>query len=411
MASLHLVVLIHGLLGNKNDMRSLRDTLEATGKFKTIIIESIRGVLTFDGISVNAWRVYRDLIEQLEGVSKLSIIGYSLGGLISRYLVGILEDSDFWGTTGIQAGFLATFATPHLGSRAWNVDFMSKMFNCGVSTLLGPTGRDLISDGRKGLLVGLADLSGPAMRGLGRFKLYLISNTVNDAAVPFWTSFITDEDSFECPPGVTFCNTPDSTKELTNSGSVEKSPEPRPLNLSLWPLHASFERTPMGYIVLTLFSIPAVPIALLLELCTLCAVVGLTIKGYVVEAWYKTFGRYHNQRAIDRLHTLFSSRRLTAPEVSNDEPTKNGESNVTTSTVAGDPNSPLVQPVTEAYSSKIVALSKVKKAQLRALNTLPWQKYAVRFEKKDAHAEIVNVPGKNGEGKALLEIICSQLPA
>lgn len=167
----------------------------------------------------------------------------------------------------------------------------------------------------------------------------------------------------------------------------------------------------MGYIVLTLFSIPAVPIALLLELCTLCAVVGLTIKGYVVEAWYKTLGRYHNQRAIDRLHTLFSSRRLTAPEVSDDEPTKNGESNVTTSTVAGDPTSPLVQPATEAYSSKIVALSKVKKAQLRALNTLTWQKYAVRFEKKDAHAEIVNVPCKNGEGKALLEIICSQLPA
>ena len=55
------------------------------------------GSLTYDGIEVGAERVAReieDLLEELgrDGyeITKFSVIGYSLGGLVARYAIGLL---------------------------------------------------------------------------------------------------------------------------------------------------------------------------------------------------------------------------------------------------------------------------------------------------------------------------------
>lgn len=55
------------------------------------------GSFTYDGIELGAERVTREIEEKLEqlstdghAVKKLSIIGYSLGGLVSRYAIGLL---------------------------------------------------------------------------------------------------------------------------------------------------------------------------------------------------------------------------------------------------------------------------------------------------------------------------------
>jgi predicted esterase len=61
------------------------------------------GSFTYDGIELGGERVCKEVeeeIERLEGlgqqIKKLSIVGYSLGGLISRYAVGLLESRGFF---------------------------------------------------------------------------------------------------------------------------------------------------------------------------------------------------------------------------------------------------------------------------------------------------------------------------
>lgn len=56
------------------------------------------GSLTYDGIDVCAERLVLEIEEELESirnrggnVTKLSVVGYSLGGLVARYAVGLLE--------------------------------------------------------------------------------------------------------------------------------------------------------------------------------------------------------------------------------------------------------------------------------------------------------------------------------
>lgn len=55
------------------------------------------GSFTYDGIELGGERVCKEIEEELdklarEGqiIKKLSIVGYSLGGLVSRYAVGLL---------------------------------------------------------------------------------------------------------------------------------------------------------------------------------------------------------------------------------------------------------------------------------------------------------------------------------
>lgn len=56
------------------------------------------GSFTYDGIELGGQRVCQEIEEELkrllEGgqtVKKLSMVGYSLGGLVARYTVGLLE--------------------------------------------------------------------------------------------------------------------------------------------------------------------------------------------------------------------------------------------------------------------------------------------------------------------------------
>lgn len=55
------------------------------------------GSFTYDGIELGGERVCAEIIEELKAIEnnggkirKLSVVGYSLGGLVSRYAVGLL---------------------------------------------------------------------------------------------------------------------------------------------------------------------------------------------------------------------------------------------------------------------------------------------------------------------------------
>lgn len=56
------------------------------------------GSFTYDGIELGGERVCKEIEEEIERleasgqkIKKLSVVGYSLGGVISRYAIGLLE--------------------------------------------------------------------------------------------------------------------------------------------------------------------------------------------------------------------------------------------------------------------------------------------------------------------------------
>ncbi|CAM9730909.1 unnamed protein product, partial [Phaeothamnion confervicola] len=78
-----------------------------------------------DGIAVCGQRL-ADSIRALVAASpvpfeRLSLVGYSAGGLFVRYAAGVLHGDGFFAAAGLEPTLLVTIATPHLGSR-WHGD-------------------------------------------------------------------------------------------------------------------------------------------------------------------------------------------------------------------------------------------------------------------------------------------------
>lgn len=80
-----------------NIAKSLRDQY-STDELHLLLAKRNSGSFTYDGIERGGERVCAEIEEEIQSikdrggnVSKLSIIGYSLGGLVSRYAVGLLH--------------------------------------------------------------------------------------------------------------------------------------------------------------------------------------------------------------------------------------------------------------------------------------------------------------------------------
>ncbi|KAG0200582.1 hypothetical protein BGX28_006406 [Mortierella sp. GBA30] len=139
-------------------------------------------------------------------VTQLSYLGYSLGGLMGRFAMGLLEMEKFFdpveqGGRGIEPVYFVTMATPHLGIRKPSESSWSKVFNYLSSTMLSRTGEQLqliddYIDGKPILLV-MSEPEGVFVKALARFKRRaLYCNIRNDRSVPFWTASFSDADPF-----------------------------------------------------------------------------------------------------------------------------------------------------------------------------------------------------------------------
>lgn len=203
----HLFVLIHGLAGNPIHLACMKATLEQkfpenSTNVELFVPETNAGMLSLDGIRVGALRVLKELEEFIlnkcnEGIvfTQLSIVGYSLGGLCARYLIGILNREGF--LDQIQPMTFTTFATPHVGSTFLNKSLSTKVLNFLGSNVLGTSGRDLFGNGST-ILEDMADPAQEYFQGLKKFKhLMLFANSVHDRTVPFFTAFITEKDPFQ----------------------------------------------------------------------------------------------------------------------------------------------------------------------------------------------------------------------
>lgn len=206
----HLFVLVHGLWGGPNHMltieRCIKELLNKKSDKPIVILRpsSFRFWKTYDGLKICAERVLLELFYEIETlkhksnyqVTDLSIVGYSLGGLISRYLVGILEDIGFF--QFVHPRFFSTFATPHVGIEFFKDNFFDHTANILGRYLFGKSGRQMFMADKEQILMQMADPNSRYFKGLARFEKRILSaNIKNDRSVAFFTSFITEYSPFD----------------------------------------------------------------------------------------------------------------------------------------------------------------------------------------------------------------------
>lgn len=213
--SVHLVVLVHGMWGNPDHLAEMdRIIREQRGsepgpsgeELVTLLAKSNREGSTYDGIDWGGERVAEEVLDEvkrLEGdgqkVTKLSVVGYSLGGLVSRYLVGILQQRGFFDS--VRPMNFITVATPHIGLIRLP-SFRSRLFAYLGPHLLSRTGEqfyavDKWSASGRPLLEVMADPERIFYQALSSFeRICFYANAINDMTVPYLTAAVETEDPF-----------------------------------------------------------------------------------------------------------------------------------------------------------------------------------------------------------------------
>ena len=201
---------IQRLWGNPSHLSYLASSLRdkySEEKLHILLAKTNSDTFTYDGIDLGAERVTQEIetcIDDLEKsgsqIKKLSIVGYSLGGLVARYTIGLLY-SKGWFEKIIPVNF-TTFATPHLGVKTPLLGVKHTVFNFLGSRTLSESGRQLFTidtfrDTNRPILSVLADPRSIFMRALSQFShRVLYANIINDRSAPYYTTSISTTDPF-----------------------------------------------------------------------------------------------------------------------------------------------------------------------------------------------------------------------
>ncbi|CAR26696.1 hypothetical protein ZYGR_0H05190 [Zygosaccharomyces rouxii] len=210
MGSKHLFVLIHGLWGNHNHMKSLMEVYgKQFGSPEMVFFSPSENALfkTFDGIEIIGYRTLLEIYQFIKcfkdgPITKISVLGYSMGGLVARFVLGKMfgEYHDLF--EGIEPQIFITMATPHLGVQFYNPKryFFRGLMQFGMrligSNIIGKSGRELfVVNKHNDILVRLGE--GEYLDALSKFKWRVaFANVNNDRSVAFYTGFISDCDPF-----------------------------------------------------------------------------------------------------------------------------------------------------------------------------------------------------------------------
>jgi len=186
----HLLVLIHGFAGSPKDFANFKNrVLKYDDEYVVLVIDN--SGKTTDGVVNGAKRAafqVKSTLEQNQNISKISVVGHSLGGIYARYLVYLLDQN---GTLNkLEPCVFATFATPHLGVRKPLTNPLNLVFQNLILRIFQTT-RELgmldTQDGSTPLLHQMVDED--YIRPLKRFKRrVLYANISNDFQVPYTTA-------------------------------------------------------------------------------------------------------------------------------------------------------------------------------------------------------------------------------
>lgn len=185
-------------------MQYIESQLVDSGDSNLVVYKSgsHQGYRTYDGVDVNGKRVADEIIEQSSLVrpTRFSIVGYSLGGLIARYAIGVLYSQGYFDTI-LPINFV-TFCSPHVGILSpLRNSMLARLFNGVAPYFLAHSGSQMfMTDGSHGkvpLLVWMANPRSVFYQGLASFRYRsLYANAVNDKRTCWFTSYITDHDPF-----------------------------------------------------------------------------------------------------------------------------------------------------------------------------------------------------------------------
>ncbi|KAJ5539967.1 hypothetical protein N7513_008299 [Penicillium frequentans] len=206
----HLCVLVHGLWGKPSHLDYMVAALkERYGEDNLHILcpEGNSGNFTYDGIEVGGERVVHeieDTLEKLESkgqkITKISVVGYSLGGLVARYAIGLLQ-AHGW-LDKVEPMNFTTFASPHIGVRTPLKGVRGQIWNGLGPRLVSISGQQLFMvdsfrDTGRPLLSILADPESIFIQGLKRFQNRSVyGNVVNDRTTALYTTLFTKTNPF-----------------------------------------------------------------------------------------------------------------------------------------------------------------------------------------------------------------------
>ncbi|KAK9842249.1 hypothetical protein WJX81_002631 [Elliptochloris bilobata] len=117
----HLVLLVNGLFGDVDNWAVVKAKVEARADAADMLLVASTvnsRFKTFEGIDSCGKRLaeeVREYVSQTPGLERISVIGHSMGGLISRYVIGLLYDPNTELICGLRPAHFITLATPHLG--------------------------------------------------------------------------------------------------------------------------------------------------------------------------------------------------------------------------------------------------------------------------------------------------------
>ena len=205
-APAHLVVLLHGVAGQGSHLEVMAETLRVRFGAAALVVapECYRRTGTYDGVDVCGERVLTELravVASHPSLRAVSLVGYSFGGLVARYLAGALsaERQAFLGLTPLN---YVSVACPHLGPtllhlpgdapgappRAATSPAISLFF---LRRLGGLSGAQLALADPTQLLLLLAHPRSVFYKALAAFQHRAVyANASGDRTVPFWTAFI-----------------------------------------------------------------------------------------------------------------------------------------------------------------------------------------------------------------------------
>ncbi|GMG41885.1 unnamed protein product [Ambrosiozyma monospora] len=189
----HLFVLVHGLWGDASNMNVLEQILQDCVKDLHGTNEQVYSLKprtfgylkTYDGVKALGHHVIKEILFEIERlkleenvtITKFSIVGYSLGGLIARYCLGELLECGFFNE--IEPCIFTTFATPHLGVRFFKTErCWDRIANFLGTHFLGQSGRDLFIH-NSDILPQLAERNSKYFKALTMFKKRILLANVN----------------------------------------------------------------------------------------------------------------------------------------------------------------------------------------------------------------------------------------
>lgn len=188
---MHLVAFVHGFDGDKTDFANFIHVLKQqigqtnAGGFLLLPVD-IGKYNTYHGIERCAVKAYKEITEHAMNAKRFSIIAHSLGGLIARYALLLLEHAGFF--EDITPEWFVTFASPHLGVRRPQTTLFNVAFQTTAARLCKTTNELCLEDEGK-ILYRLTKPEYIAV--LARFrKRILYSNLHGDFQVPYLTSAI-----------------------------------------------------------------------------------------------------------------------------------------------------------------------------------------------------------------------------